>query len=75
MVALSGNPLFFLVFAVVIIPTFLVVAFFFYQRRDIQPIKARYPILTLGQSVLLLFYSIILCANRIFYVCLSTSSP
>jgi hypothetical protein len=29
----------------------------------------------LGQSVLLLFYSIILCANRIFYVCLSTSSP
>jgi hypothetical protein len=62
----SGIP-----FGAVVISLFtpfsVVVSYLFYKRRDIQPIKARSPILVLVTDVILILYVMLLCFQRIFF--------
>jgi len=47
-------------------PFAVFLTFWFYERRDVQPIKARSPVLVVWTDIVLILYSFSLCMQRIF---------
>ena len=56
----------FLVLLIIFQPIAILASYLFYERRDIQPIKSRYPKLVLVQNCFLQLFFLFLCLQRLF---------